>query len=150
MSLFICPLRTIKFRSMRLCPLSLPVGVRVACQLPFLMCICSPNLVRSPIPFPPPPNSVRNMPVPPPFPVSAPAAMPPVPPDLPSMTVAEVDWFFTAEQEMSSDQLKFKVRGCWVCRNSGDSSIRANKTPATVPECGDPRAVLQEHTRVLD
>lgn len=41
--------------------------------------------------------------------------MPPVPPDLPSMTVAEVDWFFTAEQEMSSDQLKFKVRaGAWV------------------------------------
>ncbi|KAG2427955.1 hypothetical protein HXX76_011942 [Chlamydomonas incerta] len=53
-------------------------------------------------------NSVRSMPVPPPFPVSAPASMPAVPAAVPSLTVAEVDWFFTPEQEASSDQLKFK------------------------------------------
>ncbi|KAG2450020.1 hypothetical protein HYH02_000124 [Chlamydomonas schloesseri] len=53
-------------------------------------------------------NSVRAMPVPPPFPVSAPASMPAVPASVPSMAITEVDWFFTAEQEASSDQLKFK------------------------------------------
>ncbi|GIL75052.1 hypothetical protein Vretifemale_4894, partial [Volvox reticuliferus] len=53
-------------------------------------------------------NSVRAMPTPPPFPVAAPAAMPPVPASVTSLTVTEVDWFFTAEQEASSDQLKFK------------------------------------------
>ncbi|GLI62187.1 hypothetical protein VaNZ11_004772, partial [Volvox africanus] len=53
-------------------------------------------------------NSVRAMPVPPPFPVAAPAVMPPVLASVPSLTVTEVDWFFTAEQEASSDQLKFK------------------------------------------
>ncbi|KXZ45759.1 hypothetical protein GPECTOR_51g745 [Gonium pectorale] len=53
-------------------------------------------------------NSVRTMPVPPPFPISAPAAMPPVAATVASMTVAEVDWFFTAEQEASSDQLNIK------------------------------------------
>jgi hypothetical protein len=37
--------------------------------------------------------------------------MPPVPIGLQSLPIAEVDWFFTAEQEASSEQLRHKVRG---------------------------------------
>jgi hypothetical protein len=59
------------------------------------------------------------MPYPPPFPLPPPSVLPPVDPSLHSLEVAGLDWFFTAEQEASSEQLRFKVgvrRWCDECR----------------------------------
>jgi hypothetical protein len=54
---------------------------------------------------------VLSMPVPPAFPLAAPHRLPPVDAELFSLHPGQdVDWFFTAEQEASSDQLKFKAR----------------------------------------
>ena len=53
---------------------------------------------------------VSRLPRPPPFPLPAPAALPaPQARNIKSLEVKDVAWFFTKEQEMSSDQLRFKV-----------------------------------------
>mmetsp|Transcript_6370 Transcript_6370/g.14137 ORF Transcript_6370/g.14137 Transcript_6370/m.14137 type:complete len:935 (-) Transcript_6370:1153-3957(-) len=53
-------------------------------------------------------DRVISMPYPPPLPLPAPSAIPPVDPCISTLTAAQVDWFMTAEQEASSDQLRFK------------------------------------------
>lgn len=50
------------------------------------------------------------MPYQPPEPLPAPTQMPAVPAHIASLTVAEVDWFTTAAQEASSEQLAFRYR----------------------------------------
>lgn len=53
-------------------------------------------------------NKIVSMPYQPPFPTPAPATMPSVSNQIPTKTLEQVDWFFTAEQEASSEQLGFK------------------------------------------
>ena len=53
---------------------------------------------------------VLEMPYAPPFPLAAPSRLEPLDKSIsPNKTANEIDWFMTAEQEASSDQLRFKV-----------------------------------------
>jgi hypothetical protein len=52
---------------------------------------------------------VLEMPYAPPFPLAAPSQLKPFDKSIPNKTANEIDWFMTAEQEASSDQLRFKV-----------------------------------------
>lgn len=49
-----------------------------------------------------------SMPYPPSQPLSAPPWLPPVHSNVGGLAIEDVDWFFTAEQELSTEQLKYK------------------------------------------
>jgi hypothetical protein len=59
------------------------------------------------------------MPFPPPFPLPAPAELPPVDPSVSGLELSALDWFLTAEEEASSESLRFKVNMRFTSRLAG-------------------------------